>query len=184
VRSVASSILVQAVDENIAEAIHKILRDVVSDMPDRIIAVTALFLGLPLVTRDRRFQAAGIRTMVAEHGSRRRVPRRFDRQTSLDEKNNEGQNKSRKASPQRGGVSYTGGGGWLDRAKHQRRAQHAVPLRGETARGVPDSIRAMRGPSQNRARSAAIRLVAARALFSCGEGLVVRAQAGVSVPLG
>jgi predicted nucleic acid-binding protein len=32
-------------------------------MPDRIIAATALNLGLPLVTRDRRLQAAGIQTI-------------------------------------------------------------------------------------------------------------------------
>jgi PIN domain nuclease of toxin-antitoxin system len=63
VRSAASSILVQPVDENVAEAIHKVPRDVVPDMPDRIIAATALCLDLPLVTRDRRLQAAGIRTI-------------------------------------------------------------------------------------------------------------------------
>ena len=38
-------------------------RDVVPDMPDGIIAATALHLGLPLVTRDQRIQSAGIKTI-------------------------------------------------------------------------------------------------------------------------
>jgi predicted nucleic acid-binding protein len=32
-------------------------------MPDRIIAVTALHLNLPLVTRDQRMQILGIKTI-------------------------------------------------------------------------------------------------------------------------
>ena len=35
----------------------------VPDMPDRIIAATALSLGLPLVTRDGRIRDSGIRTI-------------------------------------------------------------------------------------------------------------------------
>jgi PIN domain nuclease of toxin-antitoxin system len=50
-------------DYNVASALRSIPRDVVPDMPDRIIAATALHLGLPLVTRDRRLQAAGIPTI-------------------------------------------------------------------------------------------------------------------------
>jgi PIN domain nuclease of toxin-antitoxin system len=50
-------------DYNIASALREIPRDPVPDMPDRIIAATALHLGLPLVTRDRRLQAAGIQTI-------------------------------------------------------------------------------------------------------------------------
>jgi PIN domain nuclease of toxin-antitoxin system len=34
-----------------------------SDMPDRLIAATALHLDLPLVTRDRRLQGARIKTI-------------------------------------------------------------------------------------------------------------------------
>ncbi|URD52689.1 type II toxin-antitoxin system VapC family toxin [Chroococcidiopsis sp. CCNUC1] len=41
----------------IAETIHQIPRDSVPDMPDRIIAATALHLNLPLVTRDRKIQS-------------------------------------------------------------------------------------------------------------------------------
>jgi PIN domain nuclease of toxin-antitoxin system len=50
-------------DSHIASALRRISRDVVPDMPDRIIAATALHLGLPLVTRDRRLQTAGIQTI-------------------------------------------------------------------------------------------------------------------------
>jgi PIN domain nuclease of toxin-antitoxin system len=50
-------------DYNVASALRSIPRDAVPDMPDRIIAATALHLGLPLVTRDRRLQAAGIHTI-------------------------------------------------------------------------------------------------------------------------
>jgi predicted nucleic acid-binding protein len=37
---------------DIAETLSKISRSVVADMPDRIIAATALHLGLPLITSD------------------------------------------------------------------------------------------------------------------------------------
>lgn len=50
-------------DYNVAGALRSVPRDVVPDMPDRIIATTALHLGVPLVTRDRRLQAAGIQTI-------------------------------------------------------------------------------------------------------------------------
>jgi PIN domain nuclease of toxin-antitoxin system len=59
----ASGILVAPVDKDVAETVHRIPRDVVPDMPDRIIAATALHLGLPLVTRDHRIQSAGISTI-------------------------------------------------------------------------------------------------------------------------
>ncbi len=38
-------------------------RETVPDMPDRIIAATALRHNLPLLTRDSRIQAAGIKTI-------------------------------------------------------------------------------------------------------------------------
>jgi len=50
-------------DAQIASVLRDIPRKLVPEMPDRIIAATALYLGLPLVTRDRRLQAAGIRTI-------------------------------------------------------------------------------------------------------------------------
>jgi PIN domain nuclease of toxin-antitoxin system len=50
-------------DYNVAGSLRAIPRNVVPDMPDRIIAATARHLGLPLITRDRRLQAAGIQTI-------------------------------------------------------------------------------------------------------------------------
>jgi len=58
-----SGLFVAPVDAKVAAALQNIPRDVVPDMPDRIIAATAHHLGLPLVTRDRRLQAAGIQTI-------------------------------------------------------------------------------------------------------------------------
>jgi PIN domain nuclease of toxin-antitoxin system len=50
-------------DSEVAVALRTIPRDAIPDMPDRIIVATALHLGLPLVTRDRRIQSAGIKTI-------------------------------------------------------------------------------------------------------------------------
>lgn len=50
-------------DAHVATAVKRIPRSVVPEMPDRIIAATALHLGIPLITRDRRLQAAGIQTI-------------------------------------------------------------------------------------------------------------------------
>src|SRR5260370_38944940 len=47
-------------DTRIDEVLRRISRNLVPDMPDRIIAATALHFGLPLITRDRRLQAAAI----------------------------------------------------------------------------------------------------------------------------
>jgi PIN domain nuclease of toxin-antitoxin system len=58
-----SGLRVAAVDEEVAQAVHRVPRDVVPEMPDRIIAATALRLGLPLITRDQRIQSAGIKTI-------------------------------------------------------------------------------------------------------------------------
>jgi len=58
-----SSMRVAAVDADVAEAVYKIPRQSVPDMPDRIIAATALCRNLPVITRDARIQSAGIKTI-------------------------------------------------------------------------------------------------------------------------
>jgi PIN domain nuclease of toxin-antitoxin system len=50
-------ILLAPLDRNIATTVQQIDRATVPDMPDRIIAATALSLNLPLVTRDGKIQA-------------------------------------------------------------------------------------------------------------------------------
>ena len=52
------SLIVVPIDLAISIAVQNIDRDTVPDMPDRIIAATALHLNLPLVTRDRKIQAS------------------------------------------------------------------------------------------------------------------------------
>ncbi len=51
------AILLAPLDRNISATIQQIDRATVPDMPDRIIAATALSLNLPLVTRDGKIQA-------------------------------------------------------------------------------------------------------------------------------
>lgn len=62
-RSDDSALTIVPLDSAVADAVRRVPRDVVPDMPDRIIAATALHLGLPLVTRDRRIKLAGIKTI-------------------------------------------------------------------------------------------------------------------------
>ena len=50
-------------DLDVAQAVRRIPRDIVPDMPDRIIAGTALYLGLPLITCDTKIRAVGIATV-------------------------------------------------------------------------------------------------------------------------
>jgi PIN domain nuclease of toxin-antitoxin system len=52
-----------ALDDEIAQTMQQIPRATVPDMPDRIIAATALHLNLPLVTADHKIQAANIQTI-------------------------------------------------------------------------------------------------------------------------
>ena len=47
----------------IASAVADVPREVVADMPDRIIAATALCLGLPLISRDHRIRLSQVDTV-------------------------------------------------------------------------------------------------------------------------
>ena len=49
-----------ALDTQIIQTMRRIPRETVPDMPDRIIAATALFLGLSLLTRDSRIAQLGM----------------------------------------------------------------------------------------------------------------------------
>ena len=62
-KDAASGVVIASVDAAVAQAVERVSRDAVPDMPDRIIAATALHLDAPLVTRDRRLQSAGIKTI-------------------------------------------------------------------------------------------------------------------------
>lgn len=55
-----TNLLVVPLDEAVALGCQRISRHSVPDMPDRIIAATAVVLGVPLVTRDLRIRGCGI----------------------------------------------------------------------------------------------------------------------------
>ncbi len=52
-----------SLDYHVAQAVELISRKQVPDMPDRIIAATALALGLPLISRDRKIQLSQVTTI-------------------------------------------------------------------------------------------------------------------------
>ena len=51
-------------DEPVVQALRRIPRDQVPDMPDRIIGATALSLGLPLIPRDSNLTSSQLLTCV------------------------------------------------------------------------------------------------------------------------
>ncbi len=55
-----SAVRVVPLNESIARRVAHIAHESVPDMPDRIIAATALQLGVPLVSRDGKNRASGI----------------------------------------------------------------------------------------------------------------------------
>jgi len=54
------SYTVAPLDAPSAQALRRVPRTLVPEMPDRIITATALHLGLPLITRDRMIQQAAL----------------------------------------------------------------------------------------------------------------------------
>ena len=58
-----SGFVIAPLDFSVALAIRQISRETVPDMPDRIIAATALGLGFSLITRDSNIRKAGIETV-------------------------------------------------------------------------------------------------------------------------
>jgi PIN domain nuclease of toxin-antitoxin system len=59
----SSGFVLAPLDLPVSEALRLVPRVDVPDMPDRIIAATALHLGLPLISRDRKIQASAIQTI-------------------------------------------------------------------------------------------------------------------------
>lgn len=58
-----SNWIMAPLDLAITQELYKVPRAVVPDMPDRIIAATALHLGFPLITADSKLQTSGINTI-------------------------------------------------------------------------------------------------------------------------
>ncbi|MEI2693085.1 MAG: type II toxin-antitoxin system VapC family toxin [Anaerolineae bacterium] len=63
VGSERADLTVVPLDETVAEFLVQVSRDRVPDMPDRIIVATALRLGVPLISRDRKIQVSGVSTV-------------------------------------------------------------------------------------------------------------------------
>jgi PIN domain nuclease of toxin-antitoxin system len=59
-RSGNSRFTIADLDENVVDVMAQIPRNVVPDLPDRIIAATALSLGLPLVTKDAKIHSCKV----------------------------------------------------------------------------------------------------------------------------
>ena len=50
-------------DEIVAGYLHQVQRDQVPDLPDRIIAATALTLGVPVISRDSKIRLSSVATI-------------------------------------------------------------------------------------------------------------------------
>jgi PIN domain nuclease of toxin-antitoxin system len=59
----AAEISVVPLDQELAWHVGQVPRSSVPDLPDRVIAATALRFGLPLVTRDAKIGSSGITTV-------------------------------------------------------------------------------------------------------------------------
>lgn len=58
------SVLTEApIDQYIADALRRVDRSQIPDMPDRIIAATALHLNIPLISRDGRIRLSEVATI-------------------------------------------------------------------------------------------------------------------------
>jgi PIN domain nuclease of toxin-antitoxin system len=60
-RSTLSEII--PLTQAIAWAVQQIPREQVPDLPDRVIAATALHLGVPLISRDRQICLSNVKTI-------------------------------------------------------------------------------------------------------------------------
>lgn len=52
-----------AVTSEVVDALHQVARDAVPDMPDRIVAATAVYFGVPVISRDGRIRTSTVRTV-------------------------------------------------------------------------------------------------------------------------
>jgi len=59
----ASPCSLAPLDRRVADALELVHRSEVPDLPDRIIAATAVALGVPLVSRDARIRASQVETI-------------------------------------------------------------------------------------------------------------------------
>lgn len=58
-----SGLVLADLNADVVREIKNIIREDIPDLPDRIIAATALSLKLPLITRDKKIQSSGLKTI-------------------------------------------------------------------------------------------------------------------------
>lgn len=63
VRDANSALVAVPLTEGVAEVMRTIPRAAVPDMPDRIIAATAVYLGVPLLSRDGKIRVSDVPTI-------------------------------------------------------------------------------------------------------------------------
>ena len=59
----ATAELLAPLDRSVADALESVSRVEVPDLPDRIVAATAVALGTPLISRDRKIRASQVQTL-------------------------------------------------------------------------------------------------------------------------
>jgi PIN domain nuclease of toxin-antitoxin system len=62
-KSGESGLILADLNMDVVEQIANVLRDDIPDLPDRVIAATALALNLPLISRDRKIVLSGLETI-------------------------------------------------------------------------------------------------------------------------
>jgi len=50
-------------NSGVVEAMRQVSRTEIPDMPDRIVAATAIFLNVPVISRDRRIRTSAVKTI-------------------------------------------------------------------------------------------------------------------------
>ncbi len=62
-KSGESGLVLVDLNADVADQTANVVRDDIPDLPDRVIAATALALSLPLISRDRRIVLSGLETI-------------------------------------------------------------------------------------------------------------------------
>ena len=62
-KSGESGLVLADLNMDVVDQISNVLRDDIPDLPDRVIAATALALNLPLISRDRKIVLSGLDTI-------------------------------------------------------------------------------------------------------------------------
>lgn len=49
--------------KEVVNVMHRVSREEVPDLPDRVVAATALYLGVPVISKDRRIQTSSVQSI-------------------------------------------------------------------------------------------------------------------------